>query len=233
MARRQLNDDEKEKAATKEWKKPTIFTNDETKAYKARNLTGPKTVEGKMRSLANLRAGRAKHEMPQKTHGGYIRNILNEDEAALYESRKEVYLKDFTDFNESSDGMILHQVLMDEVIYFRLMKYWADHPSQYDKLERPISECNSRITRNLDALGTLRKQRLKQDDRINAISIASIAQQFYREMMGGNLQEEIDAQAEEEKAFLEQKKQRDRSNIYEADYELVDQEVMNNESETE
>src|SRR5579875_2042549 len=138
MARRKLTEEEKERIANKEWKKTPIFTSDEKLAYRAKNLTGPKTVEGKKRALANLQIGRNPGDNgDMRKHGGYVHKILNEDELELYNSRRAVYERDY-DINESADEIVLHTVLMEEVKYYRLQKYQAEHPTA--DLERPIND---------------------------------------------------------------------------------------------
>lgn len=197
MARRNLSEEEKSKIAEKEWKKKPIFTSDPTVAYRAKNLTGPKTVEGKKRALANLQVGRNPGDNgDMKKHGGYINRILNEDEQELYHARREVYERDY-DINESADEITLHMVLMEEVKMYRLQKYQFENPSA--DLDRPISECHRRLRTGLEDLGALRKQRLKQDDKVASVNIATIAQQFARELMAGSVEQEIlDARKEEE-----------------------------------
>ncbi|RPK20077.1 MULTISPECIES: hypothetical protein [Paenibacillus] len=219
MTKRKLTPDEIAEVASKEWKKTPIFTSDEKVAYKAKNLTGPKTVEGKMKSLANLQAGRNAGDVSPTKHGGYVRRILNEDEQELYFSRREEYLKDY-DINGSADEITLHQVLMEEVIYFRLQVKLAEKPSLADTIDRPLSECTGRLNRALDNLGALRRQRLNQNEKSNTISIGTLAQQFARELMNGSLQDDLKAQQEEEARFLAQKKEREAHTI-DAEYEVV------------
>lgn len=222
MAKRKLTEEEIAEAAKKEWKKTPIFTSDEKLAYKAKNLTGPKTVEGKMKSLQNLQPGSSPGGIVK--HGGYIRKILTDDEHEYYQMREEQYRKDY-DINNSADEIMLQQVLMEEVIYFRLQLKVAEKPSTMEQIQRPLSECTARLHRNLDALGALRKQRLKQDDKINAISIGTLAQQFAKELMAGSVHDDLKETAEEEKAFLELKAKRERermSHTVDAEYEVVD-----------
>lgn len=200
MARRKLNDEEKDNIANKDWKKTPIFTSDEKLAYKAKNLTGPKTVEGKKKALANLQVGRNSSDSPTNLrHGGYVRNILNEDEQEYYFVRQEAYLKDI-DVNGSSDEIILHTALMEEVILMRLYKKQAENPSI--DIERPLNDCTRRLRTALEDLGSLRKQRLKQDDKVASLNIATIAQQFAREMMQGSIEDELKKLREEEEKFM-------------------------------
>jgi hypothetical protein len=207
MTRRKLTDEELEQIAEKKWKKTPIFTSDEKVAYRAKNLTGPKTKEGKMRALKNLEVGRNSSENGSNfKHGGYIKKILNEDEQEIYFERKKEYMKDY-DINASADEIILHTVLMEEVILYRLYKKQAEKPSL--DIDRPLSECTKRLSKSLEDLGALRKQRLKQDDKTTTLNIATIAQQFHRELTSGNLTALLQQQQEEEKKYLEDKRNRE------------------------
>lgn len=201
MARRKLSEEELEQLAQKEWKKTPIFTSDERLANRAKNLTGPKTVEGKMKALKNLQVGRNSSDSPTNLrHGGYIRKILNEDEQEYYFARQEKYLKDY-DINDSADEITLHTVLMEEVILMRLYTKQAENPSV--DIERPLNDCTRRLRTALEDLGALRKQRLKQDDKVASLNIATIAQQFARELMQGSIEEEQKRLREEEERFLQ------------------------------
>jgi hypothetical protein len=225
MARRKLNDEEKDSIANKEWKKTPIFTSDEKVAYKAKNLTGPKTVEGKKKALANLQVGRNTGDNgDMRKHGGYVHKILNEDELELYNARRSVYERDY-DINESADEIILHTALMEEVKYYRLQKYQAEHPTE--DLDRAVNDCTRRLRTALEDLGALRKQRLKQDEKVASLNIATIAQQFAREMMQGNVDDELRRLREEEEQFLIDKKTSDINDRY----VINDEEVVEDDRE--
>lgn len=212
MVRRKLNDDEVQDIANKEWNKTVIFTSDEKLAYKAKNLTGPKTVEGKKKALANLQVGRNSSDSPTNLrHGGYVRKILNEDEQEYYFERQEAYLKDI-DVNGSSDEIILHTAIMEEVILMRLYTKQAKNPSV--DIERPLNDCTRRLRTALEDLGALRKQRLKQDDKVASLNIATIAQQFARELMQGSIEDELRKAREEEEKFMLEKKSSDINDKY-------------------
>jgi hypothetical protein len=147
--------------------------------------------------------------------------LLDDDEQELYQELKEKYMKDYgQDINSSADEAILELVLIDQVRLYRVMRAQFDNPSM--DIDRPLNDISTRLNKNLESLGALRKQRLKQDDKLTAISIASIAQQFAREINGGGLQAQLDAQAEEEKNFLAKKKERE-AKMYDAEYEVVDE----------
>jgi len=220
MARRKLTEEEIERISQKKWKVTPVFTTSETLARRIRNLTGPKTVEGKMRSLRNLEVGRNRgDETTNLKHGGYVRKILNEEEQEYYMNRREAYLKDY-DINESADAIMLHQVLMEEVILFRLYRQIGEKPSL--KLDRPLNDASNRLSKALDSLGALRKQRLKQDEKASIVSIASIAQQFAKELSQGAIKMEIEKQREEEKKFLEEKQKREADREIEIESQYTD-----------
>lgn len=225
MARRKMNEEEIDNVANKEWKQTAIFTSDEKLANRAKNLTGPKTVEGKKRALQNLQVGRNSSDSPTNLrHGGYIKKILNEDEQEYYLSRQEMYLKDIGDINSSADEIILHTVLMEEVILMRLYTKQANNPSV--DIERPLNDCTRRLRTALEDLGTLRKQRMKQDDKTHAISIATIAQQFARELNQGSIADELRKAKEEEAKFLET-----RTKDINDRYVIVDEEEVSEDGE--
>ncbi|MER2007922.1 MAG: hypothetical protein ABS939_10795 [Psychrobacillus sp.] len=201
MTRRKLTDEELEAISNKEWKQTPIFSSDEKLVQRAKNLTGPKTAEGKKRALANLQVGRNSSDSPTNLrHGGYIKKILNEDEQEYYFARQEKYLKDY-DINSSADEITLHTALMEEVILMRLYTKQANNPSI--DIERPLNDCTRRLRTALEDLGALRKQRLKQDDKVASLNIATIAQQFARELMQGSVEDELKKLREEEEKFLE------------------------------
>jgi hypothetical protein len=208
MTRRKLSDEEVENIASKEWKQTAIFTSDEKLANRAKNLTGPKTVEGKKKSLQNLEVGRNKDVITNFKHGGYIHKILNEEEQELYNYRREEYMKDYgNDINGSADEFLLHQVLMEEVKYYRLVKIDAEKPSA--DVERALNDCTRRLRTALEDLGALRKQRLKQDDKLAGVNIATIAQNFYKAMTQGDVQKQLDDMRQEEVEFLANKQNRE------------------------
>jgi hypothetical protein len=221
MARRRLTEEEKSEIANKDWKQTPIFSSDERLIKRAKNLTGPKTPEGKAKALQNLRVGRNKGEIPYMSHGGYIMRLLDQEEQEMYEQFKKEFLEDY-DINESADSTILELILIDKVRLYRVMRAQFDNPSM--DIDRPLNEITNRLNKNLDALGALRKQRLKQDEKLTAISIGTIAQQFHKQLLDGVLQQERDEAEEEERRFLEKKKQRERESLttIDAEYEVVD-----------
>jgi hypothetical protein len=225
MARRTLTEEEKKAIAEKEWKVTPIFSSNEKLVNSMKNLTGPKTPEGRARSLANLQVGKNKGESGTMRHGGYIRRVLNEEEMELYNARKEDYENDF-EMNKSSDEITLHQALMEEVIYYRLMLKLGEKPSLSSDsgFNMAVTDCLARLNKALSNLGSLRTQRLKQDEKSNdIISIATIAQRFAKELMSGSVKDELDASLDEEAKFLADKERREAMTL-DADYEVIDDE---------
>jgi hypothetical protein len=219
MSRRRLTEEEKQDISNKEWKKTPVFTSDERVAHQAKNLTGPKTAEGKARSLANLRVGRNKGEGPKMSHGGYIMRLLDQDEQEMYAQFRKEFEDDY-DINDSADQTILELVLIDKVRLYRVMRAQFEKPSI--DIDRPLNEITNRLNKNLDALGALRKQRLQQDERATAISIGTVSQQFFKELMNGKIKLEREQAEEEEIEFLARKKEREALTIVDAEYEVID-----------
>lgn len=222
MTKRRLTDEEIEKAAQKEW---------EQKVAEGTNfgVAGPKTEEGKKKALQNLQT----REMPKRknvTAGGswrYVENILDSDELELYNQRREDYLRDY-DINSSADEITLHQALMEEVIYYRLMTRQANKPNL--DLNKALDACSKRLNTALENLGALRKQRLKQDEKFQAVSIATIAQEFAREQIRGDIRDEIAEQDREEEEFLRKKRERE---YVDAEFTEVDEEESGDDAEQE
>jgi hypothetical protein len=93
---RTLTNTEIEEIASKEWKEQHHRTSvSPRKNQRLKNLTGPKTVEGKKRALQNLRPNTARPAEVPRTHGGYILRILNDEEREFFEERRKKYLEDF------------------------------------------------------------------------------------------------------------------------------------------
>lgn len=83
-----------------------------------KRMTGPKTVEGKVKSLQNLRFSKSKP--PEITLEDLYSNMLCKEEEQFYEARQEQYRADFPNMNESSDRALLHEILMCEITLRRL-----------------------------------------------------------------------------------------------------------------
>lgn len=224
MPRRSFTPEEIEELSNKEWKRKTIYASSESALNRAKNLTGPKTPEGKAKALANLRVGKNKGEIVNMKHGGYIMQLLDEKEQQIFEAKRESYLKDY-DINSSADETLLNLVLFDEVRIYRVMKAQFINPSM--DIDRPLNDISARLRNNLEALGALRKQRLKQDDKLTAISIATIAREFHKQLVDGGIQEIVQENHEEEERFLADKKQREQARMIDADYEVIEEDGEN------
>lgn len=103
--------------------------------------------------------------------------LLTPEEIKIYQYRKEKYLKEF-ELNSSSDIFLLHDTLFHEILHLRLLKRKTQDPKV--QLHDEIDECVSRIQKNLEALGMLRKQRLSQKEQAIA-SLADLVAQFDKE----------------------------------------------------
>ena len=84
-------------------------------------------------------------------------SFLSSEELKFVDERKKVYNKEF-EFNESSDQVLLQQVLLDELIIRRisLARLQGDEIPQSN-----IDKMMDRFRKNLDKLGVLRVQRLE------------------------------------------------------------------------
>ncbi len=83
--------------------------------------------------------------------------FLSSEEMVFVNKRKSLYNKEF-DFNESSDQILLQQILIDELIIRRinLAKLKGEEQSQSN-----IDKIMDRFRKNLEKLGVLRVQRLE------------------------------------------------------------------------
>ncbi len=83
--------------------------------------------------------------------------FLSSEEMVFVNKRKKLYNKEF-DFNESSDQILLQQILIDELIIRRinLAKLKGEEQSQSN-----IDKIMDRFRKNLEKLGVLRVQRLE------------------------------------------------------------------------
>lgn len=211
IGKRRLTDEEIDEIASREYKvqnkrKYTIRIDNErspeeiakitSKIKCIKNLSGPKTLEGKKRSLKNLKPGGYPKQLVK--HGGYIRKVLDEHELEFYNMRKETYLNEF-DLNSSSDEILLNMVLVDEVIIYRLLSKQIDQPTL--NIDRPFSEAQGRLHKNLDGLAMLRKQRITQDRMDRQTSIVQLAQEVARQK--SKILQQIQEEEEEERLFLE------------------------------
>lgn len=215
---RHLTDEEIEEIASKDWKSRdhSVYA-DKGKGKSIRNLSGPKTEEGKKNSLKNLRPNIGHGDKLRASHGGYIREVLNNREKEFFEERKAKYVEDF-DLNESSDEVVLNMCLMEEVIWYRLMLYQAEHPSA--DIERPLNDCHKRLMQSMKSLGVLREQRVGRNININS-SLAELAARVAKEL-DTDSQRLAEMEAEEEILMRKKKKNIEGTDEFDIIYEAID-----------
>lgn len=152
------------------------------------NLTGPRTIEGRLRSIANLTNGREKKRKAKfNSKDPNLMLIEDEDEKQFYLLRKESYEADF-ELNSSSDIGLLNQVLMAEVELFRLRKMYSEYcreikNNKQTKLSDPsdkIAKKSKELTDLLKSLGADRKTRTGGKDN-KGTDVASLATKFERD----------------------------------------------------
>jgi hypothetical protein len=183
------------------------------------HIAGPKTEEGKKKALRNLRPRTSMvepeegipvpdiEELPDKERiplyylGSY--KILNEEEQRHYLKKWFEYTEDF-EFNNSSDEGQLNSVIMEEIIYNRLIRSQLTNP--HEDLSKQISECTKRHSDSLKSLGISRTQRLgsKAGKEEN---IATLIQQFDKDKLMEVTKKEDDMLCEEEQLMTEKRKQ--------------------------
>lgn len=216
---RALTDEEIEEIAEKDWKEQNHEHKDSSKNKRYKNLSGPKTLEGKKRALQNLRPAASKTDTQLKLtkHAGYLRELLNDSEREFYEERREKYIEDF-ELNESSDDSLLAMCLMEEVMYRRLMLYQAESPSK--PIDRPLKECQDRLLKALKALGMTREQR--QGQKVNVQhSISELAERVALEYKQDA--DKLAEQAKEEEELMRKRQERlNSSDVIDIEYEAVD-----------
>lgn len=230
-----LDEETIERVAKKEWKKQKpVFSTDPSKDKRLKNLTGPKTEEGKRRSLQNLRPAPSKKQQEElkeirAQEGGHLYALMTPDEVSFYNERKEKYVKDF-ELNESSDEALLRSVLMEELTWYRLMKRQAEKPTA--SLDKPLNDCMKRLRESLKALGVTREQRQGFNVNIRA-SVAELVERVEREIHADEqLMKELD---EEEERLLAEKREREQNMIVDADFEVIldELEVLDDEPKEE
>lgn len=212
---RMLTREEIEKYSKKQWKEQDKKPSDDpVQAKRNKNLTGPKTEEGRRRALQNLRPVKRKKtpsqaeikKVPGMTHGATVKSLLNDDERDFFELRMGEYFDDF-DINESSDMVLLVMTIMEEVVWRRLMLYQFQNPTK--DVNKQITDCQDRLRKNLETLGMTRKQRI--GDKVNVeASISDLNARFIKELE--MLQDRKEAYLREEKEVLERQRKRKESN---------------------
>lgn len=155
-------------------------------------------------------------DVPEDIGDDLIASLLSPAEYKIYQLRKQKYLDEF-EINSSSDMVLLQDLLFHEIMHLRLLKQKASDPQTDITVE--IENCVSRIQKNLDALGMLRKQRLSQKEQIVA-SIADLVQQFDKEKAIRQAKQ----YEEEEKSELLKKQERDKKVVdYDSAVEMFKQ----------
>jgi len=85
--------------------------------------------------------------------------FISPEEQLYINRRRDIYNKEF-DFNESSDQVLLNQILLDELVIRRInMKRLHDGGKYISEAE--IDKIMERFRKNLEKLGVLRVQRLE------------------------------------------------------------------------
>lgn len=159
-----------------------------------KNLTGPRTLEGRMKSLNNLTAGNAKKPVDDGItlldEDDPLRELLlNDSEVNFYQNKKAKYEAEFK-FNSSSDQLVLEQILLEEINLFRLRKAQKDYNVKLAKGGsnlKNIFNPNRQITESIKNLKTLieklavdRKQRTGGKDSIGD-DVATLSQVYEKE----------------------------------------------------
>jgi len=166
-----------------------------------KQLTGPKTIEGKRKALANLTTKKKLKLSETPESGGHVKKLLTRDEQKYYDMRRAKYLADF-ELNDSSDEILLEQVLWLEIMIYRLMEEKSKKKNA--DVEKQIEKLNSTLRATLANLGMLREQRLKQHEEVTQ-TIADLVVQFDKERWLHKLAE----YEKEEREELRRKKERD------------------------
>lgn len=148
------------------------------------NLTGPRTVEGRLKSLSNLRNGRLPKQRKVRLNldDPNTAFLMDDNEKALYKQKKSEYESDF-DFNNSSDKSIVSQILMVEIELFRLRNKQLEYYVGYEK-NKKLVDPSEKINRKMSELQSLIKtlgadRKLRKGGRENRGSdVATISADF-------------------------------------------------------
>ena len=185
------------------------------------NLTGPKTVEGRIKVLMNLKGSKKEEKKkkfdPQNPHKYFLDD---DDEIALYEFKRSLYTEDF-ELNASSDWSILEQILMIEVEIFRLTKKQKEYDlakstnstTKLTSSEGSISNRRDDLKKLIQVLGTDRKTRTggKED---KSKDIATLATEYDVNKAKEFKAKQSEMQEEEENLLLfEERRQKELSEL--------------------
>jgi len=173
-------------------------------------------IKNQVDKIREKNIGTQKTKKRKKFNGDNISDYLLEDEneLKLYEFRKNKYLEDF-DFNNSSDQVILHQILMVEVGLFRLQNDLKnlgrgtrkDKEKQSTEIQKKIIDMNKQLKSLLETLGTDRKLRTGGKGAKNAFDISELATR-YESQRENKLKEKVNALKENQEKY--QKSQNNR-----------------------
>jgi hypothetical protein len=130
---------------------------------------------------------------------GYLEN-LTKPEREFVTRRKEEYLEDYPDLNNSVDMMSLHILLMQEIDIARLLKQQAKGSDVSERLERA-----QKIFQNTaNKLGIDREDRLKRGETGNEGDIASFALEMQSDMP--DILKTLEREEEEEEELLRERR---------------------------
>lgn len=192
------------------------------------NLTGPKTIEGRLASLANLRAGNKKEESenpPFDPSNPMAKFLENDEERSYFAKKRSEYMKQFS-IKTSADETVLNQILMEEIALFRLReqqtiyhRYIKKNPSNPQKRKDPgeaISFSVKTIRELIQTLGIDGKTR-KKGSEAQGGDVATAAIRFEKHITGDRANDpetdEIDAEVEAFNAESLRKKEEELRNL--------------------
>ena len=134
-------------------------------------------VQEKRREMEQLKEA----EKKKKIHSSYLGDHLqlNPTEHQYMKDRFKHYNKDF-DFNESSDQVLLNQIIVQELLLRRLEVTRLTKSTDVEaKQEVVVKELGEQYRKNLTDLGVSRKQRVELDQSIdgNVAQLSSMVDQ--------------------------------------------------------
>jgi len=153
----------------------TLMKNPDTGEHEITNtrnitkLAGPKTVDGKIKALMNLRPRKPKGHSRKGLDGGATdvlkTGLVDDDEIAYYDARKKKYLHDFPNINESADAMALHEVIMCEV-QIRRIYGWLSEDAVKQRHGKDTKKTADSIAKLTTALKTVQTQLFKAHENL-------------------------------------------------------------------
>lgn len=137
----------------------------------------------------------------------YVMNSLNQSEKEWWKNREAEYIKDF-DFNNSSDKMLLQQLLVEELLQRRVfVKQLKEKDHDYGKM---MNDAIKRISEIQQRLGITREQRAGILDNVDG-NVAQLALALDKKLEV--MPELMKKQYEEELYYENIKSQRPPNNI--------------------